>query len=172
MNYRVCRDCGEEFRPEIVVCSDCGGELTDAYDGESGQVVVADAPVEPAASAEDLADFRPIFVGPQAALMVPLADALQGEGVALRLAEELTDPERGTASFSLLVREVDRARALEILAPLLGEEGSGGRLAAVEKHFGEGGRYTHCPACDFEVASSATECPECGLVIGDGGAAS
>jgi hypothetical protein len=172
VNYRVCRDCGEEFRPEIAVCSDCGGELVDAYDGESGQVMVADAEAKSPAPVEDLADLRPIFVGPQAALLVPLAEALQGEGIAFRMAEELTNPERGTASFSLLVHEADRARALAVLAPLLGDEGSAGRLVSVESRFGESGRYSHCPACDFEVAPSAAECPECGLVITDGGAPS
>jgi hypothetical protein len=163
VDYRVCRDCGEEFRPEFAVCSDCGGELISPLENEA----------EPAASeavpAEDLADFRPIFVGAQAALMVPLAEALKNEGIAFRLAEELANPERGTASFSLLVAEADRARGLKALAPLLEEETSAGRLEAVESHFEESGRYNRCPACDTEVAVGAAECPECGLVIAGGG---
>jgi rRNA maturation protein Nop10 len=171
VDYRVCRDCGEEFRPEIERCSDCGGELVAAHEDETGQAVTAD-PVEATASAEDLADFRPIFVGAQAALLVPLAEALKGEGIAFRLAEELSDPERGTVTFGLLVREADRAGALRALAPLLGEEASTGRLQAVETHFGESGSYSRCPACESEVALSATECPECGLVIAGGGAPS
>jgi uncharacterized OB-fold protein len=171
VDYRVCRDCGEEFRPEIARCSDCGGELVSAIESESGQVVTA-APVEAVPSTEDLADFRPIFVGAQAALLVPLAEALKGAEIAFRLAEEVVDPDRGTASFSLLVREADRVRALKALAPLLGEETGGGRLEAVESHFEESGRYSRCPACDTEVAVSAAECPECGLVIAGGGAPS
>jgi len=129
------------------------------------------AAAEGAPSAEDLADFRPIFVGAQAALLVPLAEALKVEDIAFRLAEEMSDPERGTVTFGLLVREADRARALSTLAPLLGEEGSPGRLQAVETHFGESGGYAKCPACDTEVALTAPECPECGLVI-TGGASS
>ena len=31
VHVRVCRDCGEEYRPEIAVCADCGGELEDVY---------------------------------------------------------------------------------------------------------------------------------------------
>jgi hypothetical protein len=166
VDYRVCRDCGEEFRPEIARCSDCGGELVAPFENEGGQ---GEAAPESAPFAEDLADYRPIFVGAQAALLVPLAEALKREDIALRLAEEVMDPERGTASFSLLVREADRARALKALAPLLGEETSGGRLEAVESHFAESGRYSRCPACDSEVPASATECPECGLVIAGGG---
>jgi hypothetical protein len=171
VDYRVCRDCGEEFRPEITRCSDCGGELTAACENESGQVVTA-APAAPAPSVEEPLDFRPIFVGAQAALLVPLAEALKVEEIAFRLAEEVVDPDRGTASFSLLVREADRARALRALAPQLGEETNAGRLEAVESHFEESGRYSRCPACDAEVAVSAVECQECGLVIAGGGALS
>jgi hypothetical protein len=171
VDYRVCRDCGEEFRPEIARCSDCGGELVSPHERDQGTVVAA-FPAAPLPNDEDLADFRPIFVGAQAALLVPLAEALKGEGIAFRLVEELSDPERGTVTFGLLVREADRARALLALGPLLGEEGEGGRLQAVETHFAESGTYSRCPACDSEVAASATECPECGLVIAGGGAPS
>lgn len=166
MDHRVCRDCGEEFRPEIARCSDCGGELVAPDENDAAPAV---APPE-AASLDDLADFRPIFVGAQAALLVPLAEAVEREGIALRLAEEVGDSERGTASFSLLVREADRARALKALAPLLGEETGDRRLEAVESHFEESGRYSRCPACDAEVDVASTECPECGLVIAGGGA--
>jgi uncharacterized protein with PIN domain len=171
VDYRVCRDCGEEFRPEIARCSDCGGELVDPNEKDPGQVVAA-FPAGSGPPDEDLADFRPIFVGAQAALLVPLAEALKVEGIAFRLVEELSDPERGTVTFGLLVREADRAQALLALGPLLGEEGDGGRLQAVETHFAESGSYSRCPACDSEVAATAAECPECGLVIAGGGAPS
>jgi hypothetical protein len=171
VDYRVCRDCGEEFRPEIARCSDCGGDLVFAHEIE-GELAVPEAVVEATASAEDLADFRPIFVGAQAALLVPLAEALKGDDIAFRIAEEISDPERGTATFGLLVREADRARALAALAPLLGEDANPGRLQAVETHFAESGAYARCPACDSEVALSVAECPECGLVISGGGAPS
>ena len=36
-HVRVCRDCGEEYRPEIVRCADCGGELEDRYEGETDE---------------------------------------------------------------------------------------------------------------------------------------
>ena len=165
----MCRDCGEEFRPEIARCSDCGGELVSPQERDLGRGATA---TEPGPPDEDLADFRPIFVGAQAALLVPLAEALKVGGIAFRLVEELSDPERGTVTFGLLVREADRAQALVALGPLLGEEGEGGRLHAVETHFAESGSYSRCPACDSEVAATAAECPECGLVIAGGGAPS
>jgi uncharacterized protein with PIN domain len=170
VNYRVCLDCGEEFRPEISRCSDCGGDLSEVYEDEAGRAVPPPRTVEPSPVTEaDLADFRPIFVGAHAAQLVPLAERLRAEGIELRLAEELKDPERGTASFSLLVREKDRARALLALAPLLGDEAGGDRLHAVESHFEASGRYSRCPACDTEIAPGAIECPECGLVVAGGG---
>ena len=36
-HVRVCRECGEEYRPEIVRCADCGGELEDRYEGEGAR---------------------------------------------------------------------------------------------------------------------------------------
>ena len=33
-HVRVCRECGEEYRPEVVRCADCGGELEDRFEGE------------------------------------------------------------------------------------------------------------------------------------------
>jgi uncharacterized OB-fold protein len=175
MNYRVCRDCGEEFRPEVARCSDCGGELGDVYEDETGRVIgapetYAGAPETSAAPPPDLADFRPIFVGTQAAALVPLAQRLEEAEVPFHLVQELADPERGTARYGLLVREVDRARGLQALAALLGAEGEG-RLSAVETHFTEGERYARCPACDAVIAAGAAECPECGLVVAGGGGA-
>ena len=32
MHVRVCVECGEEYRPEIAVCADCGGALEDRRD--------------------------------------------------------------------------------------------------------------------------------------------
>ena len=37
MHVRVCVDCGEEYRPQITACADCGGRLEDRDDdGASG----------------------------------------------------------------------------------------------------------------------------------------
>src|SRR5262249_45059506 len=32
MHGRACRECGEEYRPEILLCTDCGGTLEDRDD--------------------------------------------------------------------------------------------------------------------------------------------
>ena len=37
VHIRVCRECGEEYRPHIVSCADCGGELEDVYEDELGK---------------------------------------------------------------------------------------------------------------------------------------
>ena len=36
-HVRVCRECGEEYRPEVVRCADCGGELEDRFEGEGAE---------------------------------------------------------------------------------------------------------------------------------------
>jgi hypothetical protein len=121
----------------------------------------------PPPDAGESVELRPIFVGAQAALLVPLADRLQEAEVPFRLAEE-NDEERGTARYSLLVAEADRAEALRALANLLDQETDPRRLHAIESHFeGEGG-YVRCPACDTELLPGTVECPECGLAVATG----
>ena len=36
MHVRVCVECGEEYRPEVAQCADCGGDLEDRHLGEGG----------------------------------------------------------------------------------------------------------------------------------------
>ena len=47
MNVRVCRDCGEEYRPEIAICADCGGELVSQWEDENGVRMVPAVPFAP-----------------------------------------------------------------------------------------------------------------------------
>src|SRR5262245_7715889 len=80
MHVRVCRDCGEEYRPEIARCADCGGELLDRYEGEEGAPVGGEPPPagETPAEAEaspDEPEEGPLYSGSIVDLE-PLVDAL------------------------------------------------------------------------------------------------
>jgi hypothetical protein len=171
VHVRICRDCGEEYRPEIAVCADCGGALEDRWGDEDDTQATVPRPKEPPTQeAPDLTGFRAVFVTGQAAVLVPLAERLREAAIEFLLHERARDPRTPAASFSLLVRDEDAGRALRQLAPLLAGADESDRLHAVESAF-EAGAYRSCPACSIELPAGADECPECGLGLGEVAAA-
>jgi predicted RNA-binding Zn-ribbon protein involved in translation (DUF1610 family) len=154
MHVRVCPACGEEFRPEIVRCSDCGAELQDAHDDDGPP---APQVVEPGGDSadEDAEDYTPIFTAIESEVMRDAAAALAGAGVPFRASGNAT-------GFQLLVRPDDRARAARALA---GRDGA----VAFRADPGEeaAGGEPSCPACGAALRASAVECPDCWLVVGD-----
>jgi hypothetical protein len=161
VHVRVCKECGEEYRPDIESCADCGGELQDVYDdGESS----TPAQLPTTEDALDLSDHRPLFQTPRAPDLVPLADRLQEAGIPFHLVEEGVG-HAGSARFSLLVKESQAKAGLEALADLLAPHEESDHVHALETHY-ESGRYVKCPACGTEQSSGAVECGECGLTLG------
>jgi hypothetical protein len=147
MHVRVCVDCGEEYRPEIVACADCGGRLEDR-DG------TAERPSAPAA--EPVADDNPeaefthtVFHAEKATDLTGPADRLIEAGIPFRLR-----PARG-AGYRLLVTAEDSDRSLAVLG------------LVADRAPGDGDAVRPCPACETPVAGGAAECPECGLAVGD-----
>src|SRR5262245_57378519 len=142
---RVCPDCGEEFRPEIVRCSDCGAMLIDRWEEEDG----AAGEGEPERRAPEIlpnvripADYAPVATAPSAAEIEPLAHRLGAAGIAFAV-------NGSVQQFTLLVPEQELERALSVL-------GAGDAPAE------EAG--APCPACGADVGG-ASECPECGLAL-------
>lgn len=171
MHVRICRDCGEEYRPEIAVCADCGGALQDRWGDEDDTQATVPRPAAAAApEAPDLSGFRPVFVTSQATILVPLAECLREANIEFVLDESAKDPRAPVASFSLLVHDEDAGRALRELAPLLAGAEESGRFHTVETAF-EAGAYRNCPACGVELPAVADECPACGLGLGEVAAA-
>ena len=167
MHVRICRDCGEEYRPEIAVCADCGGTLEDRWGDEEGAPAKIGQPTAPTGpEPPDLTGFRAVFVTGQAALLVPLAERLREVSIEFLLHESAKEPGSQAASFSLLVHDEDAGRALRELAPLLAGGDEPGRFHTVESAF-EDGAYRYCPACSIELPAGTDECPECGLGLGE-----
>jgi predicted nucleic acid-binding Zn ribbon protein len=155
VHVRVCRDCGEEYRPGIVRCADCGGELEDRFEGQEGEQdaegasPAAEAVEEPA---PELAGYRALFLVSRAAELVPMAERLRQAQVHYRLAEQPA-AEGAPPRYALLV------------AP----HGDSEEVRAVVTRFTEQG-YVECPACGAHTAPGAAECPGCGLgLAGDEG---
>lgn len=149
---RYCPDCGEEFRPEIVRCSDCGAGLVDRYDDEA-QTPDAAEPAEP--ETHDV--YSPIFTAIESEAMREAAAALAAGGIGFKATGN-------SLGFQLLVRSEERAQAIAAL---------GGREGAVvfepESSLSPGQDGGPCPACGAAVAAGARECPECQLVMGEAG---
>ena len=165
-HVRVCRECGEEYRPEIVRCADCGGELEDRYDGEGEESLAHPAPEE--AAAAELAGYRVLFVTPRAADLVPLAERLRDTHVDYRLAEQPAAAEGAPPRYALLVQDADAAGALGTLADLVAPHEDAADVHAVETRFDPGRGYVQCPACGAEAAPGAAECADCGLGLAGG----
>jgi uncharacterized protein with PIN domain len=147
MHVRICRECGEEYRPEIAVCSDCGGALEDRYER-----------IESSPDGFDLRAALPVAefsAGP----LVPVATAgtaSEIEPLGRRLGEAgIRFAVRGSIrSFELLVAADDHEPALALL-----EAGAGGDVASTEP-------IAACPACGTKLTQATIECPECGLGLG------
>jgi uncharacterized OB-fold protein len=155
MLFKVCRDCGEEYRPEVQRCADCGGELVARYaegTGPDGELLEPAADGRPPGEPEPLdpAELRTLHVADRAGDLLPLAQAL-GEA-AIRFAV------RGSPyQFALLVREADLDRATELLQSVLGQD-------ATDEEGDEAGPAS-CPACGHALAAPVAECPACGLAL-------
>ena len=163
-HVRVCRECGEEYRPSAVRCADCGGELEDRYPGSGNEAPAVEAAAE--ATAAELDGHRVLFLTPRAADLVPMAERLRETRIEYRLAEQPGAGEGAPARYALLVKDEDAREALVALADILApHEGEG--VDAVETRFDAELGYLECPACAARVAPRAGECTECGLGLGD-----
>ena len=163
MHVRVCSECGEEYRPDVAVCADCGAELVDRYEGENAPAGAPDAaPVEVAAGVPA----RALFSGAPGGLRL-LADTLVASGVPFQLVpEDRLSFRYEQARLILVVPEADARRALEALAEY---RGRGTELGFAELATTWGGDHegeAPCPACNAYVPADASACPECGLELG------
>jgi hypothetical protein len=154
MHVRICRDCGEEFRPEIARCADCGGELADQHEPEAAHLPEPIPPSRP--------DSPVVALSARAQELVPFADALVAKGLALQIVPRASSDEERPLGFELRVRAEDRSRALETLAPLrrvgVTVLDDGEDVAA-----SEGDALSGCPACGAARKPGHAECTECGL---------
>ncbi len=164
VHVRVCRECGEEYRPDVVRCADCGGELEDRYEGEENGAPIPVAGDE--APAPELRGHRALFVTPRAADLVPMAERLRQRHVDYRLAEQPGSTEGAPPRYALLVPEEAAADALRALADLLAPHEESESVHAIETRFDAERGYLACPACGTRTAPGLVECPECGLGLG------
>jgi hypothetical protein len=157
MHVRVCVECGEEYRPEIAVCADCGGALEDRRDDDGGDERFGPGRAAPAGALSDEGDAGftdSVQRADTAGGLTAAADQLAAEGIPFRIrpARRVSGSEYA-AGYRLLVAPDDREDALRALGLLAPERA--------------GDESRQCPACESAIPSGTLECPECGLVAGD-----
>ncbi len=147
MHVRVCRECGEEYRPEIAVCSDCGGALEDHYEGIESSADDSELRARAPVAEFSAGPLVPVATAGTASEIEPLGRRLGEAGIRFAV--------RGSIrSFELLVATDDHEPALAAL-----EAGAGGDAASMEP-------IAACPACGTKLTQATLECPECGLGLG------
>jgi predicted amidophosphoribosyltransferase len=145
MHVRLCVDCGEEYRPEILVCADCGGALEDRFEEPKA---AADTPPGPPPVSGPR---RTVHSATDAAEIEPLARLLGQAGIPFAV--------RGAINaFDLIVQEADLDRAISVLRALLPPHDA-------EDAFDPERGYARCPACQADLAPGTPACPDCGLVV-------
>jgi len=166
MHVRICRQCGEEYRPEIARCADCGGELVDRHEdgmpvGAGGAAPGDGTPAEADQARVEVAVHN-LYLGAIPDLE-PLAAALREADIAYHLG-----PHERT--FALGVGEAEWQRAIEALAPFAGRATELGVTELAFRYDPEAwaAEATRCPACGTAHAPTELECPECGLTVGGG----
>lgn len=155
---RACRDCGEEYRPGVLVCADCGGEVV-LRGREAAPAAAAPEPEAPSELA------HPLFVSARAQDVVPMCERLRERGIEHRLTEQPATSDGAPPRYGISVREEAAAEALAAVADLIGLH-EGGDVSAVAQGFDPERGYQQCPACGAAPPRGALECPECGLGLG------
>ncbi len=168
MPVRHCPACQVDFRPDILVCADCGGPLEDRLEEmgfDARPRVSQPAPEE--AREPDLPNapppgFSEVRSHPSTSEIEPFLEHLEAAGLPYQV---IYVPKGPIPSYRLCVPEELRAKALGAIAPLLAPADAAA-LHAVEAGFDPTkGGYGRCPACGNELSAGAAECGECGLLL-------
>jgi hypothetical protein len=156
---RHCPTCATDYRPEITLCAECGGELLLRPEEES-ELPPPDLPP---------GDYRAIYYSGEIGDLEPLTDALARAGMPYRGgavvdAKVALPPSHNR--FELKVRDDDREAAVKTLEalPEAAELGIVDDLA--EKGFDPARGYLNCPACGAALPAGALKCSECDLALG------
>jgi len=169
---RYCPVCDDEFRPDITVCSDCGGVLILQKEGLGAKGVAAALAAERGDPPAVHAEWRTALDGLPVSGLVPFRtfDSLNDLEPAVGAFAEIELPSRvlvQNGRYLLLIRPQDVAEAQTALhgAQVDVDDGPDPSFDA------KAGRYSNCPACGARLAENLSGmCPECGLELsGPGG---
>jgi len=158
-HYKVCPECRVEHMPTAELCSDCDVALVPLHDLPAEEEVAALPPV----SALECIRIAPL------AWVRALSDGLEELGVPHRV--EMSSGENAPQGqnpdvfgevqlFGLYVEAEDTAAARELDGTIASQ------ILPDEAPALEEGEQEECPACGTTLTGHATECGDCGLVLG------
>lgn len=158
---RYCPACDDEFRPDITVCSDCGGALILQAEGVGARGMAA------VSGEAVLDDWRTALDAFPVSGLTPLRtfDSLDDLEPAVAALAEIRLPSRvlvQNGRYILLVQPEALAGAQSALhgAEVDADDATPGSFDAAA------GRYETCPACETRLAPDfGGTCPECGLEL-------
>jgi hypothetical protein len=167
-SYKVCPDCGGEYRLDIERCADCGIVLVFPDQAPAGG---ADEDEDEEEGAEpDLIDVLP-YAGPERELppsedlvciccrpiptLHKLSYLLNQAGIAHRIDPAPYNPSASSACLYTLPAEGDAAAAVD-----------DGMWSSVVEGTDLERELTVCPACETPHAPGAHQCANCSLVLG------
>jgi hypothetical protein len=159
---RYCPVCDDEFRPDILVCSDCGASLILQEEGVGAKGAASGG--EP--SAAD-GDWRTALDAVPVSQLVPARafDSLEDMEPAIAALADIRLPSRvlvQNGRYILLVRPESLPESQGALHKAMVDADD-----SSDPTFDQAsGRYTNCPACDTRLPEKfAGACPECGLEL-------
>lgn len=171
--YKVCPQCGGEYRPEIERCADCGITLVAPAEALPAEEDLADDSDEEELYEPDLAvvpfpepprhelppsdDLVCLCCGPFA-YVADLSAALDDGGIGHRI-----DPGPYEQAFR---RRRPLTRACLYLRPQDCEAADRTRRATQKADEEAAVNARACPACGVNLWRGASECPGCGLTLG------
>jgi len=157
---RHCAHCDTDYRPEILTCAECGGELELRQEG-------SELPPPPDRSEPPPGDYRSLYYSGEVGDLEPLAEALTQSLIPYRV--DAVDDTRVPLSphnrFYLKVRDQEREQARQLLESLPGAMDLGIVDHLADRSFDPAKGYQNCPACSVTLPPGALQCPECGLSL-------
>lgn len=150
---RKCPECGEEFLPHVVNCSDCGALLVDAFEG-----AVMPGPDHDVPGAAPGQDYVGLLSGMEPELAAEASRQLTTAGIPFTIVSHVS---RGLRLGVAPGRVLEAMRVLQASGLVPEVPASSEGVVAVE-----GGP---CPACGDHVPPGTGECPGCGLSLSGSG---
>ena len=158
---RYCTVCDDEFRPDITVCSDCGGPLILQEEGLRAKGQGVDGSIAPDGAWRTALDSTPV----SALLPVRTFDSLNDLEPAVAAFADVELPSRvlvQNGRYILLISPDALAAAQATLHAAQADVDD----APHPTFDAAAGHYSKCPACDVRLEENFNgPCPECGLEL-------